>query len=111
MGTMTTTTKRAAAPKKPQDHKPAKSTGTLSVTVRGIALEVPEQVLDDFELVDDLTRMDDGDATRLPVVLRRLAGEQYRELLDTARDGTGHVSIQAGGELVAEVLEALDPNS
>lgn len=108
MGTMTTTKK---APAKPADHK-AKASDTLDLSVRGVDVSVPRDALDDFELLDDLGRLDEGDATRLPGVLRRLAGDKYRALLDTARDDdTGKVSVEAGAALVSEVLEALDPNS
>ena len=103
---MTTTTAR----KKPADRQPKADEG-LNLDVRGVKFTVPKDALNDFELVDDLGRLDEGDATRLPAVLRRLAGDKYRALVDTARDESGHVTIEAGGDLVREVLEALDPNS
>lgn len=106
---MTTTTAR----KKPADRKAKASTDdSLSVTFRGVDLQVPTEVLNDFELLDDLDALDQGDVTRLPRLLRRVAGEKYRDLLETARDSkTGRVSIDEGGNLVAELLAALDPNS
>src|SRR5690606_21826337 len=106
---------KKAAPKKPQDRKPKATEvdgkDALQINFRDVDVTVPLTVLDDFELLDDLDALDQGDATRLPRLLRRVAGDKYRALLDTARDGDGHVSIEAGGNLVAELLAALDPNS
>ena len=101
--------------KNPQDHK-AKATPApevLTATVRGVEWSVPADALDDFELLDDLNALDQkGDATRLPAVLRRLLGDQWRDAMDVLRDeGTGRVSVEAGAEFVMELMGALNPNS
>ena len=100
--------------KKPADHKPKKveTGGDRKVKIRGIELAIAADALDDFELLDDLGALEEGNGARLPSVLRRLVGDQYRPLLDAVRDEeSGRVSIEAGGELVQEILAALDPNS
>ena len=100
--------------KKPTDHKPKVEDGpqVITATVRGIEVEVSADVLDDFELLDDLSRIDDQDPSRMPSLLRRLAGDSYREVLDAARDeDTGKVTIEAGAALVGELFEAINPNS
>ena len=111
--TKTTTAKKPTAAKKPQDRKEKQATGDLSVTVRGVDVTVPADALDDFELLDRLSRMDDGDLSQMPAVMRTLVGEvKYRELLETARDKkTGRVTTEAGSRLVHELMDALDPNS
>ena len=121
---MTTTTKKAPSvegvvlpdgAKVPQDHK-AKATPTpeaLTATVRGVEWTVPADALDDFELLDDLNALEQkNDVTRLPAVLRRLLGDQWRDAMEAMRDeGTGRVSVEDGAEFVMELMGALNPNS
>jgi hypothetical protein len=100
---------------KPADRKPKKAEkpDTLEVTVRGTTLTVPADVLDDFELLDDLNEIDQKqNAARMASVLRRLVGDQWREAMDLARDEkTGRVPIESGARLVQEIMEGLNPNS
>ena len=101
--------------KVPQDRKPKDEPKpeTLTAYVRGREWSVPADALDDFELLDDLNALEQkGDATRLPAVLRRLLGEQWRDAMDVMRNTeTGRVSIEAGSEFVMDVMGALNPNS
>lgn len=102
-----------AGAKKPQDHKKPAADGALVVTVNGHDYQIARDALDDFELLDDLARLDDGEGTRLPAILRRLVGDDgYRAALDTIRDPeTGRVSIEAGGDLLAALLKGgADPS-
>ena len=99
----------------PQDHK-AKATPapeTVSATVRGVEWTVPADALDDFELLDDLNALDQkNDVTRMPSVLRRLLGDQWREAMELLRDkDSGRVSVESGAEFVFELMGALNPNS
>lgn len=107
--------------KQPTDHESKSDTRApefLVANVRGANWHVPIEALDDFELVDDLNRIDDGgDATRMPAVLRRLLPDvddvsQWRAAMDAIRDkDTGRVSVKDGAAFVGELLEALNPNS
>lgn len=115
---MSDTKTKALAPKaakQPQDHKPKAEPKpeTLTAYVRGREWSVPSDALDDFELLDDLNALEQkGDATRLPAVLRRLLGEQWRDAMDVMRNTeTGRVSIEAGSEFVMDLMGALNPNS
>jgi hypothetical protein len=85
----------------------------VSAEVRGKTWVVPADALDDFELLDDLNALEQrADATRLPSVLRRLLGDQWRDAMDVLRDkDTGRVSVEAGAEFVMELMGALNPNS
>jgi len=103
-----------AGAKKPADRKPkAEDAPTVTtVAVRGIDVTVPADALDDFELLDDLHELENGNATRLPAVVRRLVGDQWQAVMDVARDPeTGRVSIESGAEVVREIMEGLAPNS
>jgi hypothetical protein len=82
-------------------------------TVHGITVQVADEALDDFELLDDLrSAQDDEDGTRLPSILRRLVGDDYRRVLNELRDPkTRRVSVEAGGRFVWDLFRALNPNS
>lgn len=116
---MSTTAKKTTVPagaKKPTDHqaKAEEAPAELRCTVQGREWVVPTEALDDFELLDDLNALDQHqNAARFPSVMRRLLGEtQMREAMDALRDAeTGRVSIEAGADFVAELMEALNPSS
>jgi hypothetical protein len=110
------TTTAARATKAPKDHQakaePVKD--YVVVTVRGEEWKVGKEVLDDFELLDDLNALDQrDDATRMPSVLRRFLGdEQWTKAMNLLRDKeTGRVKIETGSEFVWDLVAALNPNS
>lgn len=82
-------------------------------TVNDIEVTVLEEALDDFELLDDIRAAgDNGDASRLPSLLRRLVGDDYKRILDELRDPvTRRVSAAKGSQFVWDVFGALNPNS
>ena len=100
-----------AGVKKPSDRKP-KASDTHEVEVNGRTWTVAADALDDFELLDDLSEIDNENASRMPRALKRLLGpEQYKEALNSIRDPkTGRVGVEAGAEFVKALFEAL-PNS
>lgn len=102
----------------PEDHKPVKLPvktidGGREVTLRGVTVTVYDEVLDDFELLDDLRAVDvDKNASRLPALLRRLLGDDWSKAMDALRDkGTGRVSIADGTAFINELMGALSPES
>ena len=102
--------------KKPQDRKPKDSEGDapeeLHVNVRGLELTVASDALDDFELLDDLNELEQNENPgRLPSILRRLVGDQWKTVVDHLRGDNGRVSVGDGAEFVGEILEALSPSS
>lgn len=104
-----------AGAKKPADRKPKQDDGDgpIEVTVRGTVIQVPRDVLDDFELLDDLNEIDQKqNAARMPSLLRRLVGDQWKAVMELARDPeTGRVPITEGAKLAQEIMEGLNPNS
>jgi hypothetical protein len=100
--------------KQPEDHKPKQIAvdETLTATVDGMEITVPTDAMDDFELLDDIARLDGGDATRFPSILRRLIGNtQMRDVLDHLRDDeTGRITVERGSEFVRDLLMELRPN-
>lgn len=80
-----------------------------SVDLNGFTIEVPQDARDDFELSDDLRRMQDGrDLTFFPSVLRRLSGEDgFRTAMNGLRNKKGRVTHDVGVRYVNAVLISL----
>ena len=77
-----------------------------------IDVDVPDEALDDFEVLDDIRAVqDDNDPSRLPSLLRRLVGDQYREVLKALKGPNGRVTTEAGSTFVMDLFQALSPNS
>lgn len=128
---MATTTK---AVKQPQDRKPkqekpqeaeTKSVQTkfkrdgreldgFAVTLHGITVYVPIEAINDFELMDDLNRLQSGDVrnvTSVASVLRGFIGEDFKPAMDAIRDPeTGRVTIEAGTRFLFDVIRGINPN-
>ena len=117
--------------KKPQDHLPkvekptvekvqitlgegdaAREVPAQRTVIKGITVTVADEALDDFELLDDLRAVDvDRNASRLPALLRRLVGDEYRDIIVSLRDeSTGRVPIQSATEFIRGLMAALNPN-
>src|SRR5690606_32276659 len=115
------------ADRKPKAEKSAVVDGRRDVTVRGIALSIPENAFDDFETLDDIDAIEEasrlgdamdeanaGDATlRFVRLLRRLLSpEDVRRVHKALRDPeTGRYPIETGATFVGELLAAAIPNS
>lgn len=108
------------APKKPQDHKKPKPTietieGGKKVTINGITVTVLDEVLDDFELLEDLAAIDSGGPKQqgaLPLMLRRILGDEGRKtVVDGLRGENGRVKVEDGLGFIKELFGALNPNS
>lgn len=84
---------------------PTPSGGTIDV-------DVPDEALDDFEFLDDVRAVqDEEDASRLPSLLRRLVGNQYRDVLKALKGPNGRVTVESGSSFVMDLFGALHPNS
>lgn len=82
------------------------------VALRGVVVTVPDEALDDFEVLDDMRALqDDEDASRMPALLRRLIGDDYKRVLNALRGSNGRVSVEDGTTFVWELIKALNPNS
>lgn len=84
-----------------------------TVTVRGITLPLSADDLDDFELIDYVSRVAEGDAMAVAPLIHRLIPDKgnYRKVMDALRDpDTGRVPTEAVGEFVTELLSELNPS-
>lgn len=94
------------------DDPVTRSAPARRAIVSGIEITVADEALDDFELLDDFRGLGDSDASRLPSVLRRMVGDDYKRIMNELRDPqTRRVSASAGSQFVYDVVQAFNPNS
>lgn len=79
-------------------------TGT---TKSGFVYSVPEDVVNDMELFEALCDLDDGDATAVVPVVRRVLGNQKKALYDHLRTDAGRVPVDKVAEEIADILSAV----
>lgn len=74
---------------------------------------VPDvNVLDDMELVDDMSQLQDGNGLKIAPIMRKLLGDQYKNVLNDLRDEeTGRVSVVVAAEFLEALMRAVSPNS
>ena len=125
-------TKEAA--RKPQDHKPkapkaekikitvpdgvdendepkTREVDGFRVTVNDITVELEQDALNDWEFLEDVADLQNGDGAKSVSMSRRLFGDDYDAVKEHFRDArTGRVSSADFQEFVQAVLEAV-PNS
>lgn len=103
-----------ATAKKPADRKPKAEDPPEErvINLRGKEWHIPQEALDDFELLDDINALDQKqDATRFPSLIRRILPGQWDAVMDVLRDeNTGRVSIDAGSQFVGDLIAELNPN-
>lgn len=107
------------AVKQPQDRmekkpKVERLDGARAVTVSGVRVVVPDDAIDDFELLEDMAQMgrDEKKAAAFPAVLRRLVGDDgFTAVMDGLRGPNGRVKVADGMGFIRDLLAALNPNS
>lgn len=74
-------------------------------TKSGFEFCIEEEVLDDYELLEDLCAIDEGETNKIPkVAIRILGDEQVKRLKDHIRGENGRVSALKMGEAIGEIL-------
>lgn len=112
--------------KQPQDHKQKaekpkvvdatvkvgdRETEGWEITHRGFTVRIPREAFDDFELLDEMAAIQDMKPPRLPSLLRRLVGDDFKVAMDGLRDdATGRVQIASATEYMLEIMQAVNPN-
>lgn len=82
------------------------------VTVRDIDLTIDLDVLDDFELLDMMASLEDGNALQAPRILRRIIGPEYQNVMRALRDPeTGRIAGDVAVEFIRDLFAELNPNS
>lgn len=106
------------ARKQPQDHKPPenkKQEKPTIVTVNGVRIPVDGSQMDDLEFAEavyDLSEDPERNSLEIVQFLRKLFGDQYKTFKDAIRDKeTGAVPISSVADVLADVLNQMNPNS
>ena len=82
----------------------AAKTGT---TQSGFSFSIPEENLDNMELLDALADLNENDPLQISRVCRLLLGkDQRRALYDHLRTPAGNVPITAVTEAIGEIFDA-----
>lgn len=105
---MTVAEAKKTAPKKPQDRKRKQSEGTI---VDGITVTVTPESLDDFELLDDFSQMQNGNGARVTSAFHRMFGDDASRILDELREDSGRVKLTRASQFMMAVMKELAPNS
>lgn len=84
--------------------------GKNRVEVRGVSIDVSADAFDDFDFLDRLARLQDGDALALPALFRTVCGSASAEALEALRDPeTGRVAASDAAAFMTEVMGAVAP--
>lgn len=76
-------------------------------TPGGFCCELDETMLNDMELFDGLTALDQGDMSALPMVVTKIVGENKKALYDFVRDERGIVPIDKVTAELRDIVLAL----
>lgn len=76
-------------------------------TPSGFTAEINENALDDMELFEALVDMQNGDATQIPIVVRKICGGAKKALYDHVRLEDGRVPTEAVTTEISAIIEAL----
>ncbi len=74
----------------------------------GFEVEIPDENLDDYELLEDLVELDEDDENygKIVSVFRRLLGkEQYKALKEHIRNESGRVACTEMMDTLREIFE------
>lgn len=80
---------------------------TITVTTKsGFTAEISQGAVDDIELLEDLSRLDQGDLLAVSSALKRLLGEEQKKALyDFCRDPeTGRASLTKVSKVMMELF-------
>ena len=74
-------------------------------TKNGFEYKIDEDIMDDYEFLEILCEIDNGNASLIPMVAKKLLGEeQKKELMEYTRGKNGKVSALKMGEAIGDIL-------
>lgn len=84
----------------------AEGTDKITVTAMGISVEIDENALDDFDMVEDLGKLQDGDIFVMPRLVKNLFGDGFADIRAQLSDENGKLTATKAAEFFGAVLEA-----
>ena len=83
-----------------------------TVEIDGFSINVDIAVFQDYEFLESLADVSDGQPASIVRPFRMLfAGDTYQAVKDHLRDEDGHVPVKAMSAFLAQVVKAAAPNS
>lgn len=76
-------------------------------TASGFTAELDETRMNDMELFDGLTALDNGDMTALPLVVSKIMGDKKKALYDHLRAENGTVPVERVTTELMEIIQLL----
>lgn len=106
---------RRPAAKKPQDHKPKaapeedRRTRIRKIEVDGVKLDATIEFMYDFEFVEAMADVDEGQLQMVPRMLKQAINDRsaYQRVKEHLRDENGRIDLARGAEFFHEFMEAV----
>lgn len=77
-------------------------------TASGFEIDIDEACLDDMELFDAIVDLQSGDATTIPLIIRKILGSGKAALYEHCRTEDGRVPTTVVAEEIKQIFEALN---
>lgn len=78
-----------------------------TITVRGVTFTPDPHLADDWEILEQVANVDEGDVTATAKLFRRVFGDAYDAVKEAIRGERGYVSTQDMVDALTEVMSAL----
>lgn len=76
-------------------------------TKTGFEMEIDDSCIDDMELFEAITDLQDGNTMAIPTVVRKICGVNKKALYDHCRTEDGRVPMQAISDEINDIFEVL----
>lgn len=76
-------------------------------TKTGFEMEIDDSCIDDMELFEAITDLQDGNTMAIPTVVRKICGANKKALYDHCRTEDGRVPMQAISDEINDIFEVL----
>lgn len=77
-------------------------------TSSGFEADIDDLCINDMELFEAVLDLQGGDATAIPLVVRKIGGIHKKALYDHCRLADGRVPVEAVAEEIGEIFTALN---
>lgn len=86
----------------------SKKPGLKNVEIDGIKVALDKDALDDIELIDWMDEVADGNALKVPKILKRILGDQYKRVYDELRNERGVVTATKAADFFTKMMGEME---
>lgn len=79
--------------------------GKIEVTALGITVEIAENAFDDFDVIEDFGKMQDGDIFVFPKLVKSLFGDDFARIRKHLQNEEGKLTVTKATEFFTEVIK------